>query len=60
MKKGLSSLFFSYDEHPRTKKGRPRGGSITENTINLSVPPCLKRVLEAGSFVDCMIFMVPV
>jgi hypothetical protein len=52
MMKGLSSLFFSYDTRRRTKKGRPRGGSVTENTINHPVRPCLKRGPEAGSIAE--------
>jgi hypothetical protein len=29
--------------------GRPRGGSVTKNTINLPIPPCLGEALRRGS-----------
>ncbi len=36
----------------------PRRISNEKNTINLFVPPCLKRGPEAGLFVYCTIFIV--
>jgi hypothetical protein len=58
MMRGLSSLFFSYDERRRPLKDTPAADQQPKNTINLPVPPCLKRGPDAGPFVNCTIFMV--
>jgi hypothetical protein len=42
----VTILSINYDERRRAKKGRPHGGSLTENTINLPIPPCLGEALR--------------
>ncbi len=48
MMSGLSSLFFWYDERRRPRRDAPAADQYLKNTINLSVPPCLKRGHEGG------------
>jgi hypothetical protein len=58
---GIGTLLsISYDEYRRTKKGRPRGGSVTKN-LKMLLPAVLRRSPEAGGPSQKKpIFMVPV
>jgi hypothetical protein len=46
-----------YDDCRRPTKGRPLGGSVTNNS-KITCPPCLGEALRRGSIVYITIFMV--